>query len=115
MISYKKVFGLSLIFFVLLLNGQMGCQSQHKADNVLSKELLIQILIDMHRAEALVIEHRNQIAHDSALLLQRMLEEEVYRSYGITDSLYIHSLNYYAQQDGVIDKIYQQVVDSLEK
>ena len=111
MMSHKKVFGLFLAFFMLLTT----CQTRSTPEHILSEEIIIQVLVDVHRAEALIMRQRTQIAQDSVLILQRMLEEEIYRSYSITDSIYIKSLAYYTKQDGAISKIYEQVVRNLEK
>lgn len=72
------------------------------------------ILIEMHLAEAYIIESRFKI-EDSARVAFKQMEKEIFKKYNTDSSRYARSYQYYALNIEKLDKIYSAVVDSLSE
>ncbi|HSZ25826.1 MAG TPA: DUF4296 domain-containing protein [Cytophagaceae bacterium] len=80
-------------------------------DNILTKDKMVGVLIDVHLLEA-IISGKN-ISRDSSILLYSLYEKNLFRKHNITDSIYRKSFEFYSNQPDLINTIYLQVVDSL--
>lgn len=94
---------------MLLAMGLSGCASR---EDILPLEVMIPLVLEMHLAEA-SIEH-TQKDRQSALDIQRTLEDSIFRRYGVSDSLYVRSLHYYAVHPDAFQTLYAAVLDSLD-
>jgi len=105
--NLKIIRNLSIIYLLLVFS---ACGNSEK-DEVLDQNKMVDILIDLHLAEATV--ENIGLNTDSAASLYKYLEKQVYDSHEISDSLYLRSINYYMENPKQLDRIYSIVVDSL--
>ena len=99
-----------LIIFFLLLS---GCISEVKPpQSVLAKEKMVDILIDIHIAEAKA--NRIQLrSYDSIQAYYKKLEADIYKKHKVDSVVYRKSFTYYMDHIKQMDEIYAAVVDSL--
>lgn len=104
---------ISLFFLSFLLNFIFACKSDNTLPSqVISSEKMTSILIEMHLAEAYIIESRFR-NEDSARVAFKKMEEDIFKKYNTDSSRYARSYQYYAINIEKLDKIYANVVDSL--
>ncbi|MBR9999246.1 MAG: DUF4296 domain-containing protein [Cyclobacteriaceae bacterium] len=95
--------------FLILLS---GCVEKDKIpDNIMSKQEMVDFLIDLHIVEARISLAR--FPNDSIKLFFPEIEDSLYRKHQVTDSLYKKSYQYYLQHISLMEEIYSAVVDSL--
>jgi|TARA_B110000914_G_C15363498_1_gene399704 hypothetical protein len=94
-----------LTFFIII-----SC-SNSLDEKLLSKEILVEILIDMHVLEV-AIDNLN-LSKDSSRVFYNQQEEEIFKKYNIDDKMYRESFSYYFFEPKELDQIYQHVIDSL--
>ena len=99
---------LILIFCVLFLN---ACSSGDANENLISKDKMINILIDMHLAEAKV--GQVKLPNDSSLQYYAYLQDEIFSTHGVDSVIYKKSMEYYSRNIIQLDEIYEAVLDSL--
>jgi len=80
-------------------------------EKLLSKEILVEILIDMHILEV-TIDNLN-LSKDSSLVFYNQKEKEIFKKYNIDDKIYRESFSYYFFKPKELDQIYEHVIDSL--
>ncbi len=106
---------ISLFFLSFLLNFNFACQkAEFTPDKIISSQTMTSILIEMHLAEAYIIESRFKI-EDSARVAFKQMEKEIFKKYNTDSSRYARSYQYYALNIEKLDKIYSAVVDSLSE
>lgn len=80
-------------------------------DSVLKVETMIEVMTDIHLAEAWVIEQKNDsIANDVKL---ESYYAGIYSNYGISAQHYKSSFTYYAQHPALMNYIYIKVTEKL--
>ena len=94
-----------LTFFIII-----SCTSPLD-EKLLSKEILVEILIDMHILE-ITIDNLN-LSKDSSLVFYNLKEKEIFNKYNIDDKIYRESFSYYFFEPKELDQIYEHVIDSL--
>ena len=94
-----------LTFFIII-----SC-SNSLDEKLLSKEILVEILIDMHVLEV-AIDNLN-LSKDSSRVFYNQQEEEIFKKYNIDDKIYRESFSYYFFKPKELDQIYEHVIDSL--
>ena len=72
---------------------------------------MVAILIDIQLTEGKA--STLPITFDSSQVLYSLMEEEVFRKHGVSDSLFIKSMVYYLEDAGKMDQMYARVIDSL--
>ena len=72
---------------------------------------MVAILIDIQLTEGKA--STLPITFDSSQVLYSLMEEEVFREHGVSDSLFIKSMVYYLEDAGKMDQMYARVIDSL--
>jgi hypothetical protein len=105
-----------LVIGILLIS---ACKFEQKPDyllekpkDLLSQETMVSIILEAHLKEAMVLE--TGIQYDSARkLFKSVYEPEILEKYGVDDSTYFKSYQYYISDPSNIQKIYGRVVDSL--
>ncbi len=103
------------IFFLLLL-GMAACEESivEKPENLLKREKMIEMMTDMHLAEAVFQSRRYQ---DS--LIERTTSADFYYSvleeYNVADSVFEKSFVYYASNPREFEKMYQDVMNKLSE
>lgn len=89
----------------------VSCSSSENKKTVLSKDQMVEVLIDIHLAEAGVQDIR--LKNDSSILVYRTQEKLLYKKHNISDSTFIKSYNYYIEHPDQLEEIYSAVIDSL--
>jgi len=99
-------------FFFLLLLLTACAESPKPPAGTLDKDRMINILIDIHVAEARAggAALRSQ---DSSTVYYKVLEAEVFKKHGVDSTTYYNSYRYYMNNLKQMDQIYAAVVDSL--
>tara|TARA_B110000263_G_scaffold145758_1_gene126395 strand:+ start:256 stop:582 length:327 start_codon:yes stop_codon:yes gene_type:complete len=97
-----------LFFLTFFIN--ISC-SNPLEKKLLSKEILVEILIDMHILEV-TIDNLN-LSKDSSLVFYNQKEKEIFKKYNIDDKIYRESFSYYFFKPKELDQIYEHVIDSL--
>ena len=98
------------LFLLLLLTA--CAESPKPPPGTLSKDRMINILIDIHVAEARAggASLRSQ---DSSTVYYKVLENQVFKKHGVDSTTYYNSYRYYMHNVKEMDQIYAAVVDSL--
>jgi hypothetical protein len=99
-----------MILFFLLLSACI--QEEQAPRSVLPKEKMVDILVDIHIAEARA--NRIQLrSYDSIQAYYKKLETDVYKKHQVDSAIYNKSFRYYMDHIKQMDEIYTAVVDSL--
>lgn len=69
------------------------------------------VLVDIQLAEGKV--SSLPISYDSSQVLYSLLEKDIFSKHGVTDSVFIESMEYYLEYAEKMDRIYARVIDSL--
>lgn len=101
--NYKLIFALLLLLF-------FGCNSD-EPENLIDKDKMTSILIEMHIAEAKV--NTLGLGADSTEVVIEMMTDRILQDFGYTTEEYLQSYNYYMQDVRVMENLYSRVVDSL--
>ena len=80
--------------------------------DLLSKEQMTSLLIDLHLAEA-KMSYLDVRSADSIEILYRNYEYAIFEDHGVTDSAYFRSYEYYLDHMEGLEAIYSAVVDSF--
>ncbi len=107
-------YALATSFFALLLLFA-SCQKpkdEPLPKGILSQEVMVQVLIDIHTAEAFV-SMESQLSAQEATALFRRYEDKIFAAQGITREAYVASRSYYADNFPKMRQMYDAVVDSL--
>ena len=79
--------------------------------NLLPREQMISVLVDLHITEARV--ETSRLAPDSARVLFREVSKELYARHQTDEKTFRQSLSYYAIHGKDLEEIYGSVVDSI--
>ena len=100
------------IFLVLILLTVLSCgESDNKPDDILPKEKMVEMLIDIHILESEIQNLR--IKKDSSHLLYNSFEREIFKKNNVDQEVYRRSFEYYLNDVDGMEKIYDVVIDSL--
>lgn len=88
-----------------------SCQEKDVPENILSEDQMVDILVDIHLTEGFV--QSLSIPYDSSKVLYPILEKQIFKKYGIPDSVYIESLEYYLRDVAKMEYLYERTIDSL--
>ena len=102
----------------LLLALLTGCSIPEEVPppkQLLSKDELVTLLVQLHLLEARV--ESSRLSPDSARALFQQQKSEILRKNNVSekDSVLQHSYRYYAVNHKDMDEIYKNVIDSLER
>jgi len=100
-------------FIVLALLIFVNCSKKQaqKPSNVLTRDQMVRVLIDVHILEAKI--KKLYLPRDSSQLIYNHYEEMLFDDLGITKEQYAESTAYYIDEIDEMKDIYNQVVDSL--
>ncbi len=98
---------------IFLISVFLSCDGSRKSKEILSKEKMVSVLIDIQMAEAFI--SRERIEGDSALALYQALEEDIFETHAIDSSSFKKSFRYYSENIAELDEIYEWVLDSLNQ
>ncbi|MEQ6120981.1 DUF4296 domain-containing protein [Reichenbachiella sp. MALMAid0571] len=100
------------IFLVILILMATSCtKSDKKPENLLSREKMVSILIDVHILESEIQTLR--LSKDSSQLLFNTFERELFEKHQVKKEVYKKSFEYYLEGVKEMEKIYEVVIDSL--
>lgn len=102
------------IFYVLLLTIFVTACTEQKAPpppGTLQESKMIDVLVDIHIAEALV--SSETLTKDDAKKLFKMYEDSIFNIHNISREAYYNSHDYYTHDADKFKLIYKVVVDSL--
>ncbi|SHN28251.1 protein of unknown function [Cyclobacterium lianum] len=88
-----------------------ACSDEDKPENILSEDQMVNILVDIHLTEGFV--QSLSIPYDSTRVLYPILEKQIFDKYGIPDSVYVESLEYYLRDVAKMEYLYERTIDSL--
>ena len=94
-----------LTFFIIT-----SCDSEINED-IVNKEKMVKILIDMHLAEEAI--ENLKYDKDTLEALFARKEQEILDKYSISEELYRKSYSYYFFEPEELDKVYAVMLDSL--
>lgn len=86
---------------------------ENEPQDILSKDEMTNILLDIYITEAKVTNYTPRIPRDSSILVFKALKHDILEKYEISDSTFRENLQYYYRQPEVIDEIYARILDSL--
>ena len=96
---------------LLLLLLSLACTSNSSPQGVLEEDLMVSILAEIQLAEGKV--SSLPISYDSSQVLYNLLERDIFSKHGVTDSVFITSMEYYLEDAEKMDRMYARVIDSL--
>ncbi len=99
---------LLLLPFLLLL---FSCEKKERPEDILDKNMMVSVLIDIHLAEGFVSTF--PINYDSSRTLYILFENEVFKKHQLQDSVFHRSLEYYLARPRIMDRVYGRIIDSL--
>ncbi|MFT5954890.1 MAG: hypothetical protein ACI8QD_001740 [Cyclobacteriaceae bacterium] len=98
--------------FILTLFISMACSSREEVpSDIYSSTKMVAILLDVH-----LLEEKLEVMgmpYDSQLIMYDHFERLIFEKHAIDSSAYSQSFNYYIEHPGLIETIYEGVVDSL--
>jgi len=103
------------LLFIIILLSLGGCSrfKDPKPADLIPQEKMIQVLVDVHVADALV-EHKSGMQNPN-LPLTNALYTQIYHNYGITAKQFRSSYKYYESHPVLMDNLYTQVITELSK
>lgn len=82
--------------------------------DILSKEKIAEILVDIHMAESRVAK-MNLRSMDSSVVVYNKLQQDIWAKYDVDSALYKKSYAYYASNPEEMSGVYEIVTQNLEK
>jgi len=103
---------LKIVWMAVLIASLSGsCNSDKKPPGVLTKQELVDFLVEMYVAEARVTGF--SIIEDSSRKLFQPFEESLLQKSGISDSLMKITYRYYIEHPMELEEVYDVVIDTL--
>jgi hypothetical protein len=103
----KKRLCLLLLPLVLL-----ACTPEpEKPQDLISEEKMTRIMIDVHLTEAAI--GRTIQNYDTSRVAYREAHKRILKRHAVSDSAFKHSYDFYLANPATLDKIYEDVLDSL--
>jgi hypothetical protein len=110
-IEYIKTMktAISTTFAVLIL--LVSCNQDNKPENVLDKNKMSTILLELHKAEAYI--NSNFQYNDTSKYIYKKLEDSILAANGTQLVAFDSSMAYYRRNIELLDEIYAEAIDSL--
>jgi hypothetical protein len=102
------IYRLVPLFFLAL---SLSCTSNSSPQGILDENLMISILVEIQLTEGKV--SSLPVTYDSSQVLYSLMEKDIFLKHGVTDSVFIESMEYYLEDAEKMDRIYARVIDSL--
>ncbi|GAB3267992.1 hypothetical protein GCM10027347_37220 [Larkinella harenae] len=105
-----------LLGLLLLTGWVLACQNSvvEAPKNLIPEEKMVQVLTEIHLAEARVTK-MNRVSQDSNTLIYKRLEMRVFKKYQVDTAAYSKSYTYYSSNPEQLADIYKQVTEELER
>ena len=104
MTTYRK--------YLLLVIIMLGCNGSKKPENLMTKQEMASLLIEVHLIEAR-LDIMRILPKDSLLYVYNKLEDELFEKKQVSRDTYLDSYEYYFERPKEMTQIYNIVVDSL--
>jgi hypothetical protein len=104
---------LSILFLISLVACGGGKQQEEVPPNVISKEIMVPLLVDMQ-----LIEGANSTKFfqgDTGQTNYELLYTTIFEKHGVEKAQFDSSMAYYTQHTAVLEVIYDQVIEELMK
>ena len=88
-----------------------ACANNSSPSGILDEDLMVSILVDIQLAEGKV--SSLPVSYDSSQVLYALLEKDIFSKHGVSDSVFIASMEYYLEDAEKMDRMYARVIDSL--
>ena len=109
LISKNLCYPCAILFFIFSCK-----QAEEKIpSDILSKEKMVKVLVDIHLAEANVT--IKNLAGDDANKLATAYYQHIYKSHRISKEEFKKSFLFYSQHPQLLEKIYDEVLSELSK
>ncbi|WP_181306423.1 DUF4296 domain-containing protein [Rufibacter sp. XAAS-G3-1] len=82
-----------------------------KPADLISEEQMTRIMIDVHLTEAAI--GRTIPNYDTSRVAYREAHKRILKRHAVSDSAFKHSYDFYLSNPALLDKIYEDVLDSL--
>ena len=102
-----------ILISLLVVFSSCEPQVEEEPQNLIQKDKFKKITIELHLLESYVL-YEYKIA-DTSKVAFKLLEQEIYKNYQVTEDVYRESYNYYLRNTEQMDLIYEDIVDSLSK
>jgi len=103
---------IKIVWLVLLLAGvAASCKTSKKPQGVLSKEVMVDFLVDMYVGEARMASV--SVVTDSAKKVFMPFQEALMKKKGISDSVMSITYRYYMEHPKELEEVYDVVIDTL--
>ena len=89
----------------------VACSSQDSPKGIIDQQKMVDIMIDIHLAEAAVQDLR--LPHDSASKVYAVQEKYIFKKHGVSDTVFLDSYNYYVKHPDQLELVYAAVIDTL--
>ena len=99
------------LILLLLLVLSFACSRNSSPSGVLDEDLMVSILVEIQLAEGKV--SSLPVTYDSSQVLYTLLEKDIFLKHGVSDSVFIASMEYYLEDAEKMDRMYARVIDSL--
>jgi len=99
---------ISFVFFGGMI--LMACNTNKVPDSVIPKDKMVNVLVDMHTADAVLSKVRNQ---DTMLMMASSKYYYIFKKYSIDSAKFTNSLKYYYFEPNGLNEMYKQVLDTL--
>ena len=112
--TYKA---LKHLFLILPLHILICCGAETKdplPESILKEDKMTSLLLDMHLYEGLVY-RQHKLPEDSMYKLQAYFRKAICLRHGVEDSVYSMSLTYYEAHPRRYLRIYERLMDSLNR
>lgn len=100
---------LSLLILSFLIMSMTGCKSQ--PDGVISHDEMVDLMTDMHKAEAVIDMNAARFNNDS---LRKAMRQSVLMKHGVTQAQFDTTLVWYGHNVKQYDKLYEDVIIRLD-
>ena len=103
---------MKIAVLALLMLFLTGCRKEVTIpEHLLGKDEMINVLLDLHIAEAEIVSLR--VKRDSSEIYFREAEKVIFEKFGIPDSIFKESYEFYLENPEFLEEVYSAVVDSL--
>lgn len=87
-----------------------ACRQNKVPNNVIANDKMVNVLVDMHIADAVLSRVSNQ---DTMLMMASSKYYIIFKKYNIDSAMFSRSLKHYNYQPDELAKIYARVIDSI--
>lgn len=113
MVFIKNIEFLNMIltkFCIILIALILACNANKVPDNVIERNKMVLVLVDMHLADAVLAKVNNP---DTMLMMSSSKYYLIFKRHSIDSAMFTRSLKYYNTQPIELKKMYVEVIDSL--